>query len=137
MKRRTFLAGVGAGVAGFAGCAASGGPGVGDHDVGMSTDKFLPRRIEVAVGETVVWANTSDRPHTVTAYEGSLPDGAPYFASGGFDSEAAAREGWFDGMGGAIQSGETYEHTFEVAGEFPYFCIPHEAAQMVGTVVVG
>lgn len=103
----------------------------------MSTNAFRPADIEVGVGETVVWENTSDRPHTVTAYEKSLPEGAEYFASGEFDSEEAAREDWFDGMAGSIEAGETYSHTFEVAGEYLYFCIPHERAGMTGTVVVG
>ncbi|QLG64062.1 plastocyanin/azurin family copper-binding protein [Halorarum salinum] len=35
-----------------------------------------------------------------------------------------------------MAGGETYEHTFEVEGEYGYFCIPHEGAGMVGTVTV-
>ncbi len=50
--------------------------------------------------------------HNVVAYEEELPDDATYWASGGFDSESAAREGWENGDG-AVQSGQTYVHTFE------------------------
>ena len=56
--------------------------------------------------------------------------------SGDFASESAARDAWVDGFGGRIGQDETYGHTFEVAGDYPYFCIPHERAEMVGTVVV-
>ena len=60
---------------------------------------------------------------------------AAYFASGGYDSEQAARDAW-NGSKGAIESDETWEHTFEVAGTYEYFCIPHEVGEMLGTVVV-
>jgi plastocyanin len=71
----------------------------------------------------------------VTAYESGIPDEAAYFASGGYDSEEAAREAWTN-LEGAITSGDTYEHTFEVPGTYHYFCIPHERGGMVGTVTV-
>jgi plastocyanin len=101
----------------------------------MGGESFQPREITISVGEAVVWKNTSSRAHSVTAYEDALPDGADYFATGGFDSEAAARDAW-DGKHGAITSGQQFGHTFEVPGKYPYFCIPHEKAGMVGTVVV-
>ena len=65
-----------------------------------------------------------------------IPEGAEFFASGGFETEAAAREAWQDRLGGGIEAGERYTHTFEVAGEYEYLCIPHETGGMVGTVVV-
>lgn len=37
---------------------------------------------------------------------------------------------------GAIAAGESYDHTFQAAGPFEYFCIPHEQAGMKGTVEV-
>jgi len=140
MKRRTYLAALGAsGAAGLSGCAGLLGadaPCEGeDCDVGMTGNSFVPRDIEVAVGDTVRWRNTSARAHTVTAYESSLPDSAAFFASGGFESEAAAVEAWSN-RDGALESEGTYEHTFEVPGTYQYYCIPHEAAGMVGTVEV-
>lgn len=66
------------------------------------------------------------------AYESELPDGAHYFASGGFDNEDTTPEVY---RTGAIEEGETYSHTFETAGRFPYFCIPHESSRR-GTVIV-
>lgn len=134
MDRRAFLAA--AGGTAFAGCLDSRATGEGDHDVGMSAVEFLPATVTVAVGAEVVWRNTSRDGHTVTAYGDGLPDGADFFASGGYDTESAAREAWMEGFGGRIDADETYRHTFDVAGEYPYFCIPHERAGMTGTVVV-
>lgn len=138
MDRRAFLATLTAGAtAGLAGCGVgSGGSPSGDYDVGMSASAFLPRELTVSVGETVRWKNTNSRAHTVTAYEAGIPDGARYFASGGFESEQAARDGFYERFDGAIVSDATYEHTFEVAGTHQYFCIPHERGGMLGTVVV-
>jgi plastocyanin len=142
MRRRRLLATAATGIAvGSAGCldvlgTGSSGRGCGENcDVGMSTNAFLPDRYEVSVGDTVVWKNTSSRAHSVTAYDGGLPEDAPYFASGGFDSESAARDGWNDLRGG-IDPGETFEYTVEVAGTYSYFCIPHERGGMVGELVV-
>lgn len=136
MRRRRFLAAAGAAGAGaLGGCLGLATDGGGEYDVGMTAETFEPARLTVAAGETVVWKNTSTRAHSVTAYEHGLPDGAAFFATGGYGSEQAAREAW-DGSAGAITSGQTYERAFEVPGEYRYFCIPHEAAGMMGTVVV-
>jgi plastocyanin len=35
-----------------------------------------------------------------------------------------------------MYEGDDFTHTFETVGEYAYFCIPHERAGMVGTVVV-
>lgn len=135
--RRAVLGMSGVAVAGaVAGCGGSDAPPTdsdGNPRVAMTGDlNFEPDRVRVGVGDTVVWTNPDTVDHSVTAYEGELPDGATYFASGGFDSEAAAREAY---RTGAVEQDETYSHTFETAGEFPYFCIPHESG-MRGTVVV-
>lgn len=146
MHRRAFLAvGIGA-TAALAGCI---GPSLSssEYDIGMQSNAFVPEpavggtdvpTFEATVGEPVVWANSGSRNHTVTAYDAGVPDGADYFASGGFDDELAAREAWEESLsgGGVIEPGQTYEHTFEVAGDYYYFCIPHEDAGMDGKIVV-
>jgi plastocyanin len=138
MDRRRFLgAGMGALVA-TAGCMeASCGPHE-EFDVGMASNSFCPETLRVSPGETVEWRNTGSRPHTVTAYQTGFPDGAAYFASGGFESPEAARSAWNDAPGdwGAIRRGETFSHQFEVPGTYEYFCVPHERGGMVGTVLV-
>jgi plastocyanin len=137
MRRRAFLATLGASTAAVAGClgpGSAGGPD--DYDVGMSVSRFRPEELAVAPGTTVVWKNTSKSTHTVTAYENAIPDDAAYFASGGFDSEAAAREAWNARSGGSISQQRTFSHTFEIPGTYNYVCIPHEPNGMVGSVVV-
>lgn len=141
LTRRTVLHRLGtAGTVGIglalAGCTSDGGDDGGGGDTVEMTDglAFQPETLTVEVGTTVTWENTGSAAHTVTAYEDDLPSGAEYFASGGFDSESAARAG-YPGDGG-VGGGESYEHTFERAGTFPYFCIPHEGAGMTGEIVV-
>ena len=94
--------------------------------------RFEPAELTVDVGETVVWETTGSVAHSVTAYADELPEGAAFFASGGFDSTEAARASYPEG---SVGQGETFSHTFETAGEFPYFCVPHESS-MVGTITV-
>lgn len=143
--RRKVLASAGALVVGvsLAGCSGDGGNGSDGGDDEPTVDMtdeldYDPEEITVSVGDTVVWDNVGSVGHSVTAYEDRIPDGAEYFASGGFDSEQAARDAYAPGDrdSGDIPGGETYEHTFETAGTYEYFCIPHESAGMVGTVVV-
>ncbi|WP_158057468.1 plastocyanin/azurin family copper-binding protein [Halorussus halophilus] len=140
MNRRSYLAGVGTLAAtSLAGCSAiqtTSSSNSGEYDIGMGSTFFRPTELTVKKGTTVVWRNTGNRRHTVTAYEGQLPDGAEYFASGGFDSEQAARDGWMGGLEGRINAGTTFEHTFDVVGEHHYFCIPHEPGGMTGKIVV-
>ena len=77
---------------------------------------WLPAEISVDVGETVVWSNDDTAAHTVTS--GS----AAYGADGNFDS-------------GLFMAGTTFEHTFDTAGTYPYYCAVHP--WMVGVVIVG
>lgn len=133
--RRRVLATLGAaGVGGLAGCLSTFDRP--DYDIGMRATAFKPETITVDAGTTVVWRNTSARGHTVTAYESTLPEGAAFFASGGFESTGAAREAWHDDSGGRIETSDTFSHTFELPGTYRYVCIPHETSSMVGTVVV-
>lgn len=94
---------------------------------------FEPATATIETGETVTWTNESDVPHTVTAYGDGIPAEAAYFASGGFESERAARDRVTEGL---IAPGERYDHTFERPGTYRYYCIPHEGSGMVGTVRV-
>lgn len=94
--------------------------------VTMDVVNFLPKQVTVKVGNTVEWRNTSSVAHTVTAdpkkardaKNVSLPKGARTFDSGNMDP------------------GDTFTHTFSMAGTYKYFCIPHEVAGMIGEVIV-
>ena len=114
--------------AGCIGGQSSDGRTVDANDFG-----FDPETATVETGTTVTWTNEGDVGHTVTAYEEEVPADAAYFASGGFESEHAARNRVNEGI---VAPGEEYEHTFEVSGTYPYYCIPHEGSGMVGTVEV-
>jgi len=138
--RRTLLSAGGLALAGLlAGCSDSSSEeptttGASTHRVDMTDGlKFDPAELSVAAGDTVVWETTGSVAHSVTAYEEKLPEGAAYFASGDFDTEAAARQAY--PAEGSVGEGETYRHTFETVGEYPYFCIPHERG-MQGVVTV-
>ncbi|MFB6176791.1 MAG: plastocyanin/azurin family copper-binding protein, partial [Halobaculum sp.] len=104
--------------------------------VDMKAVKFAPKSVTVSVGDTVAFVHSAGEAHTVFAYEDKLPEGASYWASGGFGSESAAKTGWEEKKKGGVVGGQAYVHTFETAGEHGYYCAPHEMAGMVGTVVV-
>lgn len=96
-------------------------------EVGMTNRlTFTPETVRVRVGETVRWRNSSDLLHTVTAdpekvsdpANVSLPEGAAPFDSGN------------------LEPGATFDHTFTQPGRYKYVCIPHEAAAMIGWVIV-
>lgn len=136
LSRRDVIRGaVGAGATG----AVAADPVVAQegrtHTVDM-TDQlvFEPDELTIAPGDTVVWENVGTVGHSVTAYEEEIPEDAEFFASGGLTSEQAARDAY--PSEGDIPGGESYQHSFEVAGEYGYFCIPHEAVGMVGTLTV-
>jgi len=136
MERRRYLATAGTTVAlGLGGCLGLT-RGETNYDIGMRPSSFDPVEVTVSVGYKVVWENTSSRAHTVTAYEGGIPEGAEFFASGGYADEETARRAWQNSLGGGLQTGEQFSHTFEVAGEYQYFCIPHEQGGMRGMIIV-
>lgn len=140
MRRRGYLGalvGTMGCVAGCLGTLGTAGARCGEGcDVGMSTNAFVPQSLSVTVGTTIVWKNTGSRAHTVTAYESKLPAGASFFATGGYSTEGAARSDWRSDLGGGLDPGATYSHTFTIVGEYPYFCIPHERQGMVGSIEV-
>jgi plastocyanin len=134
--RRAVLRGTGSLLAlATAGCVGgSSGTGSNAQSVAMTENlRFDPKTVQIPVGTTVIWENTSLVGHTVTAYGDKIPKDAAYFASGGFESERTARQHVDDGL---ISPDERYEHTFEQAGRYGYFCIPHEQSGMVGTIHV-
>jgi plastocyanin len=71
---------------------------------------FEPETLEIQVGTTVTWTNTGNLIHTVTAEDGS-----------------------FDGD---LMAGQTFSHTFDTPGTYEYYCGPHRAQDMTGTITV-
>jgi plastocyanin len=134
LTRRAFVAGT---VGTTAAVAASRDARAQERVTVEMTDGlvFDPESVTVVPGTTVVWENVGQVGHSVTAYEGELPADAEYFASADAGSEGATRDAY--PAEGDVAGGERYEHTFDVEGTYEYFCIPHESAGMLGTVVVG
>ena len=79
----------------------------------MEDNFFDGADITVPVGTTVTWVQNGDNPHTTTTYDGLWDSG---LIAGG--------------------SGGTFSFTFDEPGTYTYFCRPHEAMGMVGTVTV-
>jgi plastocyanin len=80
-----------------------------DGDICLSGTQYVPSDLTVAVGDTVTWASVDSPDHTVTADDDS------------FDS-------------GTLSNGDTFEETFDEAGEFAYHCEIHSS--MTGTITV-
>jgi predicted secreted protein with PEFG-CTERM motif len=76
---------------------------------------YIDSEVTLDAGSEVVWSNEDSASHTVTSGD---PKNGP---DGIFDS-------------GLFLSGQTFSHTFEEEGEFPYFCLVHPWMQ--GTVIV-
>lgn len=142
VTRRRVVTGIGPIIVSvpLAGCSGSGDGGGGGDDFGPRrvemTDDLVydPAELPAKPGQTVIWENTGSVEHTVTAYQDRIPEGAAYFASGGFESEQAARDAYPDE--GGIPAGESFEHVFETTGTYEYFCIPHEGSGMTGKIEV-
>jgi plastocyanin len=69
-----------------------------------------PANAAIQPGDTIIWVNEGNRPHTVTSVDGQ------------FDSEV-------------LNPGESFMLTFPEAGTFSYYCEIHPS--MTGSVIVG
>jgi plastocyanin len=130
---RLSVLGIGVVIPLLAGCGAGGpayeqgiAPGI-DAVVEMtSTLNFSPASVTIPAGGTVEWRNTAIMRHTVTADPALAKDAADVHLPPGAQA--------FDS--GDVPAGQLYRHTFDVPGEYRYFCKPHESDGMVGTVTV-
>jgi len=132
LTRRRMLTAILVGAGGsLAGCS---GPSFSDADVIAGADgrnAFDPAELTVQVDDSVTWGFASAG-HNVCCRpddndETDLPADAESFASYGPDESPD---------GSFVPRGETYEHTFEVSGQYDYVCIPHDDLGMTGTVHV-
>lgn len=79
-----------------------------------SGTSFSDADVTIAPGTTVRWVSQDPAMgHTVT------PDGHTEWTDAPLDN-----------------NGDTFEHTFDEVGEFPYFCTPHQAQGMTGVIRV-
>jgi plastocyanin len=95
--------------------------------VKMTDDyKFNPASITIPKGTTVEWQGTGAQPHTVTDDPAKAMDKSHTVLPSG-------AEPWDSGL---LNPGQSFKHTFTVAGDYAYICIPHEAMGMVGKITV-
>lgn len=84
---------------------------------------FEPAELTIKAGDTVRWVNECEEDvpcvHSAQAYPDKIPAGAEVF-----DSTLLTGQGLI------------YEYTFTVPGEYEYFCLPHEALEMKGKIIV-
>jgi plastocyanin len=76
--------------------------------------RFTPARVQIALGDSVVWEASDEAGHTVTSRDGS------------FDSSPR----------GAMGEGDQYRFRFRLPGTFAYFCRVHQGRGMQGEIVV-
>jgi plastocyanin len=132
LSRRTFMAAGGLALAGpFVLRLGAPARGAGLAEIRMLEARrgahvaFDPVGLFVAPGTIVRWTLDSGV-HTATAYHPAngrplrIPEGA---------------EPWDSGY--LLEPGAAFEVTLDVEGVYDFFCRPHEAAGMVGRIVVG
>ena len=88
-------------------------PGSSDPDNGKF---FIPDTLTVSKGTTATWVNDDSVVHTVTS-------GKPNSKNGGAEFNSSY-----------LDAGKTFQHTFDTAGTFPYYCTLHPF--MKGKVIV-
>ncbi len=91
------------------------------HIVQIMDNSFSPKDLTISVGDTVQWVNLGSVQHTSTSGPGCTADGS-----------------WNSGL---LSHGGTFEVIFDSnhvnrTGTIPYFCIPHCAFGMKGTIAV-
>ncbi|GAB3030568.1 hypothetical protein GCM10025298_19070 [Natronobiforma cellulositropha] len=92
----------------------TGGP---TQTVVLGDNYFEPDSLTIEPGTTVEWVWEGEAQHDVTPDEGAQPDGADW-----------------EGHPELAGQGNTYEHTFEVEGTYPYICTPHP--EMTAEIIV-
>jgi len=88
--------------------------------------QFRPARVTVRRGTRVTWKNTGTITHTITTVRAKAANKA--------DARVPARAKAWDS--GFVGGGASYRRVLTVPGVYRYFCIPHEGARMIGTIVV-
>ena len=137
-----YVTGVGAAVAGLAGCGSDGpdsytapapvatettdaapdatssaAPPTGTVEVKALDNTFIEDEVDVAPGTEVVWRNGGRNDHDIVP--------------------VAEDESWGVGIE-AFHPGDVYSHVFTEPGEYAYYCTIHGTADigMTGTIIV-
>ena len=93
--------------------------GDGTIIVQMNDDMdFAPEVMTVSVGDTIVWVNRGNLPHTTTARADFVP----------LEQLPPTADSWDSGL---METGEEFRIVVRVKGEYRYVCALHQAAGMV------
>ena len=100
--------------------------GATTHIVEMTGNyEFVPSELTIKQGDSVKWLMTTTKAHEVasgTVIEG--PDGREGVPDGLWKSETFSK------------MDESFTHTFNSAGTFPYYCESHVDQGMIGSITV-
>jgi len=77
----------------------------------MLDNRFVPTKLTVSAGTTVVWTNNGENSHNTTSFNGL----------------------WDSGL---LTHGQSYQHTFSQAGAYRFLCSQHFLEGMTGTITV-
>jgi len=88
--------------------------------------RFSPGELSIRRGESVVWVNRGELPHTTT----NNPDLAAVPEHNILPLGAAAWDS------GALRHGQRFQRVFEVPGRYVYSCSLHEVNGMIGILIV-
>jgi len=89
--------------------AGKAAPAAKPTTIDIDNFAFTPATLTVAAGTTVTWKNEDDSPHRIGDKDGT-------FKSAALDTD------------------DTFSHTFAKPGEYPYICTIHP--YMVGKIIV-
>jgi plastocyanin len=107
------------------------------HEVKMElrNGQYLydPAQLTIKVGDTVRWINVSGGPHNVAFYQDKIPAGAADVLNNAMANRLSPLSGPL-----LTDSLATYQVSFAnaPAGTYNYYCLPHEALGMKGTITV-
>jgi plastocyanin len=131
-SRREFLTVGGVALVGLGGVPCRRAPAAAVEVIEMRSDAlgsrvwFDPIGLQVEPGTLIRWV-VRENVHTTTAYHPQndnhslrIPEGAVTWDSGFL-----------------VNPGDHFEVKLTVAGVYDYYCMPHEAAGMVGRIIVG
>ncbi len=100
-----------------------------EHIVEIGDNFFDPETLQIEPGDTVTFVNIGGMNHTATLDPDPdvvrdpdnviMPDDAEIWNSG------------------TLEPGDEFSITLDVPGEYQYVCLPHEALDMFGQIIVG
>lgn len=83
---------------------------------------FDPASVTISKGDSVTWVNNAGFPHNIVFDEDAVPAGV--------DVSKLGQDDYLNAPGESVTS------KFDVAGEYSYYCEPHQGAGMQGKIIV-